>query len=73
MYCPKEDETATPQMVKLSKALKALPQPYSKEGFKGQGWSCKSAIVEAKRQFVSICQELLEPKLWQEEIKKVVR
>lgn len=65
--------TPSPQIEKLSKALQLLPKGYPIKGFKGKGWSCKALIIEAKRQFVSICQELLEPKLWQEQIQKVVR
>lgn len=61
------------QLLKIQKALQSLPQGFIVKGYKGKGWSCKAGIVEAKRQFVSICQELLEPQFWSEQIKKVVK
>lgn len=60
------------QLKKLKKAIEKLPQGYMPNGFKGKGWSCKAAIVEAKRQFVSTCQQLLEPQVWSEQIKEVI-
>lgn len=69
----KSDEESCIQLEKIKKALSCLPQGYPQKGFKEKGWSCKAAIVEAKRQFVSISQELLEPKKWSDQIKKVVK
>ena len=59
------------QLLKIKAALEKLPESPAIMGFKGNGWSCKSGIVECKRQFVSIMQEMLEPRHWNEQIGSV--
>lgn len=61
------------QVEKLQNALKGLPKGFEVNGFKGKGWSCKAGLVEAKRQFVTIVQDMLAPKTWSEKIQNVVR
>lgn len=54
------------QLGKLWQALSYLPHQdgISPSGHKNRGWSCKSAIIEVKRQFVSECQLLIDPATW---------
>lgn len=54
----------SPQVLKIRKGLDRLPGGYREVGPSGQGWSCKSALVEAKRQFVSEAQDLIEARKW---------
>jgi hypothetical protein len=54
-----------------------LPKPVTPEGRKddkgnSKGWSCKSGLVEAKRQFVTEMQSLVDPRLWIDEIAGLV-
>jgi hypothetical protein len=60
------------QLKKLKAALSELPEGFKIEGHDNKGWSCKSGIVEAKRQFVSECQNLIDPEEWNKEIIDVV-
>jgi hypothetical protein len=59
------------QLIKLKSALCKLPENFILKGFQDKGWSCKAAIVETKRQFVSECQVLIDPKLWNSNIEKL--
>lgn len=63
------------QEKKIKKRLMYLPEKRSLEGAvihgKIGGWSSKSAIVETKRQFVSIIQETVRSRYWGERLVKV--
>ncbi len=61
------------QLKKLRSALSNLPQQdsFSLLGYNEEGWSCKSAIVEVKRLFVSECQQLIDPATWIENVNGV--
>lgn len=61
----------SPQVLKLRKGLEKLPGGYKEMGPFGEGWSCKSALVEAKRQFVSEAQDLIEARKWLGLIRKL--
>lgn len=71
----REDEYAiAKQLVMIKEALDKLPDGYSEKGFNGKGWSCKSGLVEAKRQFVSkVFEEHLETRFWNEQITGIMR
>ena len=57
----------------MKKALDKLPIEVRVCGFEENGWSCKSGVVECKRQFVSIMQELLDPQYWNKQIGAIKR
>lgn len=61
------------QLKKLWEGLEKLPDRVKPEGPKDdederKGWSCKSGLVEAKRQFVTEVRSLIDPRLWIDEI-----
>ncbi|MDC7997978.1 hypothetical protein [Gilvibacter sediminis] len=58
------------QGIKILKALNDLPHQYSYEGFEKRGWSVKKGIVESKRQFTSIIQQMVNTQAWVDETKK---
>jgi hypothetical protein len=57
----------------LKAALSELPSGFKLEGHKNKGWSCKAGIVEAKRQFVSECQNLIDPVKWNKAVARITR
>ncbi|MDI9312946.1 MAG: hypothetical protein QM535_22235 [Limnohabitans sp.] len=48
------------QIEKIKQGLDKLPDDYPFDGYKGIGWSSKTAIIETKRQFVSKIQEVIQ-------------
>jgi hypothetical protein len=62
------------QLNKLWEGLGKLPKKVKPEGPRDdgkdetKGWSCKTGLVEAKRQFVTEVQSLIDPRLWIDEI-----
>lgn len=67
------DDPVKIQMLKVEEALGKLPNSWKREGYKDRGWSCKSALVEAKRQFVSTVQIKLAPRLWSATVEELRR
>lgn len=63
----------SPQVLKIRKGLEKLPGGFREVGPFGEGWSCKSALVEAKRQFVSEAQDLIEARKWIGLIRRLAR
>lgn len=63
------------QEKKIKQGIMYLPEKKSLEGAvihgRKSGWSSKSAIVETKRQFVSIIQETVRSRYWGERLVKV--
>lgn len=65
------------QLKKVWDGLGKLPKKVNPEGPRGdeserKGWSCKSALVETKRQFVTEVQSLIDPRLWIDEIEGLI-
>ncbi|GJM64658.1 hypothetical protein [Persicobacter diffluens] len=58
------------QGIKILKALNSLPEQISYDGFKNRGWSVKKGVVESKRQFTSIIQQMVNTRAWIDETKK---
>ena len=58
----------TYQASRIYLALLILPGPIALEGPWGKGWSIKSAVVEAKRQYVSILSDLVNTREWNKQI-----
>jgi hypothetical protein len=65
------------QLMAMKKALLKLPDKDSvlkrEKADYFKGWSCNSALVEAKRQFVNEISKLIQARQWANDIKQLIK